>query len=533
VSWTQAGVHRSAAITPPVAGPVGNAIGPQGLDGRFGDCGTLVPATPKPGVFTEATQLARAPGGALVTAGTTSSNPGADQPERDTFVVARFSAAGKFDSGFGRAGVVQVKVPRPSGARDATLTGAVVQPDGKVLVAGYVELPNPSNAQALLMRFTAAGVLDDSFGSGGIVRDAVPADASARIADLALTATGAILVTGQRDSRYFVARLTPEGSRDPAFGTGGLLADAGKEDSELRALAVAPDGTIFAAGGSGQPLLLRLTADGTVLSVSSDGPPALSALRSVELTGDGGVVASGVGRNIRATAQVLLARYGADGKPATGFDGDGFVLDPGISEPQDIAVAPDGSLLVTASFALNPGGYSGSGLIRYSASGARDTAFGFRGALGGTSSFGLDNFDIVVSGDGTAHVAQDNGGAFAVSRFAVSAPAIAATTSRSTVCAMATATKLGPLVKAGKIDVSVRLRAPGRLKLDAVVRIGNKDIPAGTITVFRPYTEGAVASIPLTRSAKAALARAQTAKLTLSGGAPGKATTPYTATLTR
>jgi hypothetical protein len=53
------------------------------------------------------------------------------------------------------------------------------------------------------------------------------------------------------------------------------------------------------------------------------------------------------------------------------------------------------------------------------------------------------------------------------------------------------------------------------------------------VTVFRPYTEGAVASIPLTKTALAALRGAKTAKLVLSAGAPGKARTAYTATLTR
>ncbi|MCW2989765.1 MAG: hypothetical protein JWM73_359 [Solirubrobacterales bacterium] len=533
VKFTLAGAARSVRLTAPAPPATGNGLGRQGLDGRFGDCGTLVPASPKPGVFTQATQMARAPGGGFVVAGTTSSNPGASQPDRDSFVVARFSPAGKFDAGFGRTGVVQVKVPRPAGGRDATLTGVAVQPDGKVIVAGYVELSDPSTTQAILMRFTAGGALDESFGSGGMAQDAIPAQASVRVEDVALTADGRILVAGQRDGRYFVARLTPAGAVDPGFAADGLLTDPGKEASELRALVVGGDGTIFAAGGTGQPLLLRLTPDGALASVSSDGPPAIAMLRSLERTADGGVVASGVGRNISGTAQLLLARYGADGKPEPGFDGDGFVLDPGISEPHDIAVAPDGALLVTASFFLNPGGYSGNGLVRYSPTGARDASFGFRGVLGGTSSFGLDDFDLLVDTNGTALAAQDNGGAFAVSRFAVSGSALGATSGRSSVCAMATAVQIGPMVKARKIDVSLRLRAPGKLRVDAVVRIGGKSIPAGTVTVFRPYTEGAVASIPLTKPALAALRGAKTAKLILSAGAPGKARTAYTATLTR
>lgn len=532
-SWTLAGERQSAPLVAPAPPATTNAIGREGLDGRFGDCGTLVPSTPAPGPRTEATQLASAPDGLVVTAGTTTSTPKAEAPDRDTFVVARFTAAGKFDSGFGRSGVAQVKVPRPAGAQDVTLTSVAVQPDGRVIVAGYVQLAGTTAARGVVVRLTSTGKLDDTFGDGGIVSSPVPAEAELHVEDVALTGDGSIVLAGQRDSRYFVARLKPDGALDKAFADNGVLADPGKEASAIQALAIGEDGTIFAGGGTGLPLLLRLTPGGAIVSVSSAGPPATAVLRSLELTGDGGVVAAGTAGNVDNPAQVLLARYGADGKPVASFDGDGFVLDPQISDPRDVAGLPDGSLLVSASFALFPGGYGGSGLVHYGADGARDTGFGFRGVLGGTSSFGLEHFDILPGDDGTALVAQDNGTAFAISRFAVAAPAVAATSSRSTVCAMATSTKIGPLVKSGRVDVSLRLRAPGKVQLDAVVKVGATSVPAGTVTVFRPYTEGAVASIKLTSAALQTLATAKTAKLTIGAGAPGRAKTGYTATLTR
>ena len=533
VGYRSGGAARSGKLTVPAPAPGGTAVGPQGLDGRFGDCGSLVPASPKAGPFTEATQLARTPDGALVAAGTTTSQPASDDAVQDTFVVARLSASGRFDGTFGRNGVVQVRVPKPAGAREASLTGVVVQPDGKIVVAGHVGLADAGEFRAIAMRFGADGALDDTFGNGGVVRDAIKATASSRIEDLAITPAGAVLATGQRDGRYFVAQLAADGALDPAFGAGGVVADPGRSASRLAALAVAPDGTIFAAGGSGTPLLLHLGTDGTVLSASSDGPPALASLVAVEVTAEGGAIALGTGANVRSADQVLLARYGPDGQPASGFDRDGFVLDPQLSAPRDIALAPDGSLLVSAHFALDPGGYTGDGLIRFTAAGARDTTFGLRGVLGGTSSFGLAHHDVLAGADGTAVVAQDNAGTFAVSRYAVAAPATTATRNRSTVCAMATATDIAAPARSGKLDVSLRLRAPGKLRLDAVIRVGTRNIPAGTVTVYRPYVEGAVASIPLTSKAVAALGKADTAKLTIAGGAPGKATKAYETTLVR
>lgn len=533
VGYRTADGRRQMRLTAPPPPPGGSTVGAQGLDGRFGDCGTLVPASPKAGPFTGATQLARTPDGAVVAAGTTTSQPGDDDAVQDTFVVARLSVAGRFDAGFGRSGVVQVRVPKPAGARESTLTGVAVQPDGKVLVVGYVALSEAGRHRAVAMRFAADGTLDPTFGTGGVVRNAIPATASSAIEDVALTGAGAALVAGQRDGHWFVARLTDAGSLDPGFGSGGVVADSGRGASRLAGLAAAGDGTIIAAGGTGAPLLLRLASDGSLLSVSSKAPAAMVSLLAVEATAGGGAIAVGTGANVRGAGQLVLARYTAGGQPAAGFGSGGFVVDPQITDPRDVAATPDGAYLVTGRFALEPGGYSGDGLARYSGTGGRDLTFGLRGVLGGTSSFGLTHYDLLTGADGTAHVAQDNAGSFAVSRFAVAAPATAATRGRPTVCAMATALKIGPIVRTRKLDVSLRLRAPGDVRLDAVVEIAGRRIPAGTVTVFRPYTEGAVATIPLTTKAVAALRDASSAKLTIAGGAPGRSTKAYEATLSR
>ena len=532
VSFTQGGQKRTIALTPPAPPATATTVGPQGLDGRFGDCGTLVPAAPKPNSFTAATQLARAPNGALVSAGTATSAKG-NPLAQDTFVVARFSTGGRFDSTFGGGGVVQLPVPRPKGAGDAQLTGMVVQPDGKIVIAGWIAQSGTTDARTILARYTADGKLDDSFGSGGLVQDVIPRSKSADIRDLAIDATSRLYVVGQRDGLYYVARLTGDGKLDPSFGTGGLASDAGSDQSSFDAVTVQPDGTVFAAGTSGLPLLARFDANGVPLSVSSAGPPATGRLVAIEPTDDGGAVAVGIAANVIAQDQVVLARYGADGKPNTGFDGDGFVLDPQIASPSDIAVGSDGSLYVSASFYLRPGGYAGSGLVHYSGAGARDTAFGIRGALGGTSSFGLTHYDVLLGDAGTAFVAQDNGGAYAVSRFAVGGPATAANVSRSSVCAMATATQIAPLLANRRLDVSLRLRAPGKLHLEAVITARGKTVKAGVADVLRPFTEGAIASIPVGRAALTLLRGVKTAKLVVTAGAPGRPHTTYRTTLTK
>jgi uncharacterized delta-60 repeat protein len=533
VTFAVNGESRTVALAAPAPFPDSSAVGPQALDGRFGDCGTLVPARPRANVFTAATQLARAPGGALVSAGTATSGEG-DPLRQDELVVARFATSGRFDSTFGSEGVVVLPAPWPGAVESVHVTGLVVGPDGRVVVAAYVIPGNATDARVVLVRLNADGTLDPSFGSGGVARDVVPAARSADVRDLVLGGDGTLLIAGERDDLYYLARFTSTGAHDPAFGTGGIVSDPGEAESGLHSLALQPDGTIFAGGGTdGQPLLLRFDPSGTLLSANTAGPPATGRLLALEPTAAGGVEAVGAAANVNNPDQVLLARYGADGKPDSSLGQDGFALDPQISAPSDLALDADGGAYVTGSFFLRPGSYGGNGLKRYTAAGTRDTAFGLRGALGGTSSYGLVNYDVLLGDGGTAYVAQDNGGAYGVSRFAIAQPATGAASARSSVCAMATTTKIKPLIVNRRLDVSLRLRAPGRLHLEIRVTASGRTLRGGTADVLRPFTEGAIASIPLSKAAVRLLRSAKSALIVVTAGAPARARTTYRTTLTR
>jgi uncharacterized delta-60 repeat protein len=519
VGYEVEGRARSVVLTAPSDPPTGQKVGPQGLDGRFGDCGTLVPASPPAGVLTEATQLAAAPDGRVVAAGTTTSSADPERAVQDTFVVARL-AAGRFDSSFGRAGVVQIPVAGPG---DAQLTGAVVLADGRVVVAGHV------GGHPVVIRLTAAGALDPSFGQGGVARDVVR---SATVEDLAITPSGALLIAGQRDDRWYVARLTADGVLDRDFGEGGVVADSGTVPSTLAALAVAADGTIYAAGGGRVSLLLTMAPDGAVLGRSSAAVPAVAAFRALEVLPAGGVLAAGTADNVRGEAQLLLARFRANGRPLRSFGARGAVLDPQLLLVRDVALDAEGRPLVSAGLAPAAGSaVANTGIARFLPTGRRDARFGHLGFLGGTSSFGLTHHELLAGDDGTVLVAQDNAGAFAVSRIAAGAPATGENSNRSSVCAMATPTDLDAYTS--RIDLSLRLRAPGPLRLDAVVVVGGRRIPAGRTTTFSPVLEGAVAAVPLTTAAREALAGARSARLILTGGVPGGSRTTHRVTLTR
>lgn len=88
-----------------------------------------------------------------------------DADAANTHLLVRLRHDGTLDPTFGNAGKVEL-----AGVLEGELTGAptrllAVQPDGKVVLATL----SPDGTAALLLRVTAAGVLDTSFGAGGRV----------------------------------------------------------------------------------------------------------------------------------------------------------------------------------------------------------------------------------------------------------------------------------------------------------------------------------------------------------------------------
>ena len=102
------------------------------------------------------------------------------------------------------------------------------------------------------MRYTSAGAPDQTFGTGGVVREA-----STGGRGLTLQADGKPVVVGSSDNNYFfhgfVAQAKYDGTPDASFGNNGLvLTSVGSSSAEnyFTSAAVTPSGEIVAAGSS-------------------------------------------------------------------------------------------------------------------------------------------------------------------------------------------------------------------------------------------------------------------------------------------
>ena len=499
VRWRSGGQTLSAPLRAPVPLPRGNTAGQQGLDGRFGTCGALVP------IGGPADAIATAPGGAVVVAGANG---------RDALSVERILGSGGPDPGFGGSGAVRTTVPQPAGSTGFALSAVVVGPDGRVLVAGNSTVARRSNVP-VLVRYTADGGLDTAFGSGGVVQPAIPFRQSARIDDVALAPDGGVIVAATRDGGFALARLRSDGVLDASFGGGGV-APAPVEGAAASAVTVAADGTIAVAGSAGdRPLLARFTAAGAALGAATEGPPAIAALREVAALPGGGYAAAGAADDLEALDQLVAARYDAQGMPDPAFGHDGFALDPEIGGAQSLAMAGDGSWLIAADF--NTTGHDvrafASGLVRLRPDGRRDAGFGFRGALGGSGFSEVWVNDAVPGPDGTAYAAEertvrgkdpaDHIHVGAVARFAISAPATDDTRAEPAICRISGSAQRDVLLDEHELDVGLKLRTPGRVVVTGTVTAGGRSAPLRRLDVVRSTIEGFSARVELTRAAVA------------------------------
>ncbi len=298
------------------------------------------------------------------------------------FIPAAAGAAGDVDTSFGSNGLAIVDV-RP-GYTDQ-VRDIVVQPDGKVLLAGESAEPgNPINSEPALVRLNADGTPDAGFGTAGVV----VGDFGAAIDDtayaVALQKDGKILLGGLRgrpDVDGAIARYLPNGTLDASFGTGGIVTTPGSCGSVMD-LVVQPNGRIVAALLCAGVGIARYLPDGSPDAGFGTGGvtevplPSVGAnkVTTVLLRGDGRIVVAGSGWTPVTDGDDLFAvQLLAGGAPDPGFGNSGlaFLYHSGGELANSAALQPDGKVVV-----------SGGGVLgRVTTAGQPDVSFGTGGIV--------------------------------------------------------------------------------------------------------------------------------------------------------
>lgn len=128
------------------------------LDTTFGVDGILISAF---GAHDVAIDVAETEDGKLLVLGSSKLSKGGT----DDFLLARYLANGTIDNSFGNAGATRMSFDNS----DDIPCKLIIQSDQKLLVGGYTARNNGSTLDFALARLTAAGVLDNTFGTSGKV----------------------------------------------------------------------------------------------------------------------------------------------------------------------------------------------------------------------------------------------------------------------------------------------------------------------------------------------------------------------------
>jgi uncharacterized delta-60 repeat protein len=166
------------------------------------------------------------------------------------FALARYEPTGGLDTAFGTGGKLTTNF---DGVEQ--VTGLVLQPDGKLVAGGSASSFENGGNNFALARYNANGSLDTSFGDGGRRTTGFPGG-QATLTALILQPNGKLVAAGWAltdpdvgAADFALARYDSSGNLDPAFGTGGkVLTDFANPFDVASALVRQPDGKLIAAG---------------------------------------------------------------------------------------------------------------------------------------------------------------------------------------------------------------------------------------------------------------------------------------------
>lgn len=277
------------------------------------------------------------------------------------FAVARYTSAGVLDPSFGTGGKVTTDLDTSADAA----TTVVIQSTGEILVGGAA-VTSTGNKNFALARYTSAGVLDPTFGTGGKVTTDVEAGFGDAIAKLVIQAGGKIVAVGSSNNAssnkdFSMVRYNSNGSLDTSFGGGGtgkVRTDFGAVEEGATTVILLSGDRLLVGGTSGASLLssdfalARYSADGVldttfgtsgkVTTNFNAAVPGIDAIASLGLQADGKIVAVGGANGV--LFDFALARYSADGVLDATFGTAGVVT-------KNVSTSP--ILVVDAAIALS------------------------------------------------------------------------------------------------------------------------------------------------------------------------------------
>jgi uncharacterized delta-60 repeat protein len=381
-----------------------SALSGNGLDPSFGNGGVVLTQFGNNVNNFGFADAALQSNGDILVLGTVTFIGGATQ----SAVLVRYLPNGALDPAFGTAGQVTVTL----GTFETAPLTMSIQGDGKILAVVAVANTN-GPGPVYLLRFTASGQPDSTFGSGGRVVVTFPAPPSFSASPKLVLAQpdGKILLAGSATPprhntsppQTVLARYLTNGALDTTFGSGGF-ASAVAVGTPL-AVALLSDGGEFVINN--QAAVAQFSGAGTLLSAPTGASvvaskPSGSGLGPVAFLSNGQFLIASIVPVTRHFNNLGVTRYTPFGAVDPSFQSPAFSFGAALTQSTPSAVAIDalGRVVVGGGYSPDTVGTTLFGVARLTPSGSLDTSFGSGGVLTTSVALGGEAWSTLVQPDG-------------------------------------------------------------------------------------------------------------------------------------
>jgi uncharacterized delta-60 repeat protein len=274
------------------------------LDGTFSENGKVM--TDLNSVTTKVDSVIVQPDAKIVVVGNTWTD----------FAAVRYNTDGGLDTSFGTGGKVTLHFMP---------TSAAIQSDGKIIVIGSNYFPSTGVTSYAIHRLNIDGSLDTLFATGGTV-------STIGASGVAIQPDGKIILAGYN---FAVVRYNSDGSVDTVFGSGDRVTpDFDSSFNLTSSIVLQPDGKIILAGTS-DFALVRYTPDGNLDMSFGEGGKVITPIvgtsydygLSIGLQDDGKIIVTGQAVD-KINGYIAIARYTADGSIDPSFGVAGRIARP-------------------------------------------------------------------------------------------------------------------------------------------------------------------------------------------------------------
>lgn len=320
--------------------------------------------------------------------------------------LTKHHADGTLDVNFGTGGITHTIIAQSESVLDIRL-----QADGKILVAGFANLPPVNgvyNFNSFIARYHPNGIIDSSFATNGIFQQNAT---ESQFNSILVQSDQSLLLIGNTESFSCLTKLTSAGVPDNTFGTNGvrIISDmsnyffmnwGGIRLSDGSILCYGFDATDFPTS---KVTCAKIDSLGNYINSFGVGgkasfdlnatPNTMEILARAQELPDGKIILAGTVSQSGITTEQLILKLKSDGTIDSTFATDGVVHH--TLPFKDMLVQSDGKILIGGSKLISANNY-GLSISRFNSDGTIDPGFNGTGTFEADLSERSDHLQCMV-----------------------------------------------------------------------------------------------------------------------------------------